>query len=114
MTVTHERREGEAALRHMRDNAKLTIQPNSAVVLLTRTHRRDKLRSAPASFGEVRMDPISTALTNAWLQAVARLRAPATDMPPRTGPPQTLTDAIEGALRGDGPTNPGQVVDQLA
>jgi hypothetical protein len=60
------------------------------------------------------MDPISTALTNAWLQAVVQLRAPATDMPPRTGPPQTLTDVIENGLRHDGVTNPGRAVDQYA
>jgi hypothetical protein len=64
------------------------------------------------------MDPISTALTNAWLSAVARLRAHATDLPPRTGPPQTLTEAIEDALRRDGAGNAtastGQTVDRIA
>jgi hypothetical protein len=59
------------------------------------------------------MDPISTALTNAWLEAIVRLRTPATDIPPRIGPPQNLSDVIEGALRRDGVRNPGQVVDQL-
>jgi hypothetical protein len=60
------------------------------------------------------MDPISAALTNAWLLAVARLRAPATDMPPRTGPPQTLTDVIENGLRHAGAGNPPRQVDRLA
>jgi hypothetical protein len=60
------------------------------------------------------MDPISAALTNAWLEAVLRLRAPATDVPPRTGPPQTLTDVIEDGLRHDGVTNPARAVDQYA
>jgi hypothetical protein len=64
------------------------------------------------------MDPISTALTNAWLSAVVRLRAPPTDLPPRAGPPQTLTDAIEDGLRRDGAGNgtarSGRMVDQLA
>jgi hypothetical protein len=60
------------------------------------------------------MDPISTAMTTAWLQAVVRLHAPATDMPQRVGPPQTLTDAIEDALRRDGAGNSGQTVDQVA
>jgi hypothetical protein len=60
------------------------------------------------------MDPISTALTNAWLEAVARLAAPATDLPQRAGPPQNLTDVVEGALRRDGARNPGQVIDQIA
>jgi hypothetical protein len=43
-----------------------------------------------------------------------RLRGPATDMPPRTGPPQTLTDVIEDGLRHDGVTNPGRAADQHA
>ena len=64
------------------------------------------------------MDPISTALTNAWLSAVVRLRAPPTDLPPRGGPPQTLTEAMEDALRRDGAGNAsgrsGLMVDQLA
>jgi hypothetical protein len=60
------------------------------------------------------MDPISTALTNAWLEAVVRLGTPATDLPQRSRPPQNLTDVVEDALRRDGATNPGQVVDQIA
>jgi hypothetical protein len=59
------------------------------------------------------MDPISAALTNAWLEAVIRLRAPATDVPPRIGPPTTMTDYFENALRIDGAKNPGQRVDLL-
>jgi hypothetical protein len=59
------------------------------------------------------MDPIYTAMTNAWLNAVARLNAPATDVP-HPGPPQDLTEAIEGGLRRGGAPNPGQVIDQQA
>jgi hypothetical protein len=53
-------------------------------------------------------------LTNAWLEAVARLRAPESDAPPRIGPPQTLTEVIEDGLRHDGVTNPSRSVDRLA
>ena len=55
------------------------------------------------------MDPISTALTVAWLDAVRRLQSEALAaerslVPPvaDTGPPETLTAAIEGALRSGG------------
>jgi hypothetical protein len=68
----------------------------------------------PSTRDEARMDPISTAMTNAWLNAVARLHAPATDVPPHPGPPQDLTSAIEGALRRDGAQNPGRIIDQQA
>jgi hypothetical protein len=57
------------------------------------------------------MDPISTAMTNAWLNAVARLHAPATDAPTRPGPPAGLTSVIEAGLRREGAINPGQVFD---
>jgi hypothetical protein len=60
------------------------------------------------------MDPVSAALTNAMLQAVVRLDAPASQAPLRTGPAHSLTDFIETALRRDGARNPGQKVDQYA
>jgi hypothetical protein len=69
------------------------------------------------------MDPTSSAaLTAAWLQAVAFVELkPNASLP--TGPRQTLTDVIAGALRGSGlsaefsppnPNGPGQVVNRLA
>jgi len=59
------------------------------------------------------MDPISAALTNAMLDAVIRLRTPATDMPPRLGPPTNMTEYFENTMRVAGAKNPGQRVDQL-
>lgn len=49
------------------------------------------------------MNPVSMALTIAWLDAFRRLAAARTlldqiELP--DGPSKTLTDAIEGALRG--------------
>lgn len=55
------------------------------------------------------MDPISTALTSAWLSAVHRARSPAYQhfvqqvpeaKPPRAG--RTLSDVIESALQDAG------------
>ena len=59
------------------------------------------------------MDPISAALTNAMLQAVVRIDTAATAMPPRLGPPTTMTDYFENSMRVAGAKNPGQRVDQL-
>ena len=59
------------------------------------------------------MDPLSAALTNAWLEAVARLRAPATAVPPPVAPSHSLADVFEVALREAGAKNPGQTVDRF-
>ena len=55
------------------------------------------------------MDIISTALTAAWLDAFRRVQAEALaaersqlSQAGAAGPPETLTDAIEGALRSGG------------
>lgn len=61
------------------------------------------------------MDP-TPALAAAWLQAVSRVELSPTAI--LSGPPKTLTDAIEGALRDGGlgtefappkPNEPGQI-----
>jgi len=52
------------------------------------------------------MDPIATALTAAWLDAVRRVQSERVqnleDLMPPTGPAQTLTEAIEGGLTSGG------------
>ena len=49
------------------------------------------------------MDVFATSLTNAWLEAVARVQAPR-EPPPKPLPTvNTLTDVIERALRGAEP-----------
>jgi hypothetical protein len=45
------------------------------------------------------MDTASMALTSAWLQAVSRLQAPATQLAPIPAAERTMTDVIESALR---------------
>jgi hypothetical protein len=68
------------------------------------------------------MDPVATALTNAWLQAVCRTRSaphPQLNVPDE----RNLTDVIEHALRGGGldskdpqwvdPMRAGQQIDLL-
>lgn len=68
------------------------------------------------------MDPISTALANAWLQAVYRTETPQHDLP-APNRERTLTDVIEQALRNGGldskdpqwvdPLRPPRLVDRL-
>ncbi len=67
------------------------------------------------------MDPSTIGLTNAWLQAVARVETHAVSA--RTGPAKNLADVIESVLRtAQGPETAnslnldgtGQVVDRLA
>lgn len=48
------------------------------------------------------MDPISAALTVAWLGAVHRTQTAPPPGPPKPKVDNTLTDAIEGALRSGG------------
>ena len=70
------------------------------------------------------MDVASTALTNAWLQAVWRVQHARVGEPRVTQDHLTLTDVIESALRGGGldsqdpqwidPARPGTQVDRLA
>ena len=70
------------------------------------------------------MDTVSTALTNAWLQAVWRVQHARNEQPHVTQDQTTLTDVIESALRGGGldsadpqwvdPLRPGLQVDRLA
>ena len=70
------------------------------------------------------MDVASTALTNAWLQAVWRVQHARSEQPQVTQDNLTLTDVIESALRGGGldsqdpqwvdPARPGLQVDRLA
>ena len=48
------------------------------------------------------MDPISTSLTVAWLDAVHRTQTAPPPGPPKPRVENTLTDAIEGALRSGG------------
>jgi hypothetical protein len=45
------------------------------------------------------MDAISTALTNAWLEAVRRVRSAQPPAPTVARDERTLTDAMESALR---------------
>ena len=65
------------------------------------------------------MDP-AAALAAAWLAAVSRVELSPDASP--SGPPKTLTDVIEGALRDGGlgaelsrpkPNDPGHVVNRL-
>ena len=68
------------------------------------------------------MDAISTALTNAWLEAVRRVQSARPLPQPVARDERTLTDAMEAALRHGGldsqdatrvePTAPGQLVDR--
>ena len=70
------------------------------------------------------MDVASTALTNAWLQAVWRVQHASTPEPQVRRDELTLTDVIESALRDGGvdsedphwvdPSRPGTRVDRLA
>jgi hypothetical protein len=70
------------------------------------------------------MDIASTALTNAWLQAVWRVQFERAQPANITGGERTMTDVIEHALRGGGldtqdpqwvdPTRPGRLVDRLS
>jgi len=70
------------------------------------------------------MDVASTALTNAWLQAVWRVQHASTPEPQVRRDELTLTDVIESALRDGGvdsedphwvdPSRPGARVDRLA
>lgn len=52
------------------------------------------------------MDPISTALTAAWLDAVRRVQSERIqnleDIMPQSGPAQTLTDVMEAGLKSGG------------
>lgn len=52
------------------------------------------------------MDPIATAMTAAWLDAVRRVQSERMqsleEIMPQTGPAQTLTDVIEGGLKSGG------------
>jgi hypothetical protein len=67
------------------------------------------------------MDTASTALTGAWLQAVARLQAQPSQLAPVPAAERTMTDVIESALRHGGldsldphwvdPGAPGALVD---
>ena len=69
------------------------------------------------------MDVASTALSNAWLQAVARIQSERTQPAPVPRDERTLTDVIEDALRrgnfevhepqAANPSRPGAVVDRL-
>jgi hypothetical protein len=68
------------------------------------------------------MDAISTALTNAWLDAVRRVQSAQPQSQPVARDERTLTDAMEAALRHGGldskdaqwvdPAAPGQVLDR--
>ena len=70
------------------------------------------------------MDVASTALTNAWLQAVWRVQHAQDQLPNVRQTDLTRTDVIESALRGGGvdssdpqwvdPARPGAQVDRLA
>jgi hypothetical protein len=69
------------------------------------------------------MDIRSTALSNAWLEAVARIQAQRSERPPVPRDERTLTHAIERMLRHGSldpldaewvdPTRPRQLVDRL-
>jgi hypothetical protein len=68
------------------------------------------------------MDAISTALTNAWLEAVRRVQSARPPVQQVVRDERTLTDAMESALRHGGldsqdghwvdSTAPGQVLDR--
>ena len=70
------------------------------------------------------MDITSAALTNAWLQAVARIQSQQTPGPPVPRAEQTMTNVIESALRHGtldsrdpqwkDPSGPGLLVDRLS
>jgi hypothetical protein len=52
------------------------------------------------------MDPVTAALSAAWLQAVSRIQSqPAVD-PPQPEPPKTMTDVMERVLRNAAPDTP--------
>jgi hypothetical protein len=60
------------------------------------------------------MDPVTAALSQAWLQAVSRIQNQ--PMPGSTGPaePKTLVDVFERMLRHTDPqAGAGKVVDRL-
>jgi len=69
------------------------------------------------------MDVASSALSNAWLQAVVRIHSGRTDPTPVRWDERTMTDVIERALRHGNvepqqadavaPLSPGAVVDRL-
>jgi hypothetical protein len=48
------------------------------------------------------MDPVSTALANAWLDAVSRIQSERTPPSQSSSEGRTLTDVIESGLRGAG------------
>jgi hypothetical protein len=70
------------------------------------------------------MDIASTTLTNAWLQAVARVQSQRVFGARVAAAERTITDVIERALRSGGldsqdpqwvdPTRPGQLVDRVS
>jgi hypothetical protein len=69
------------------------------------------------------MDIVSTALSNAWLEAAARIQAQRTERPPIPREERTLTHAIERVMRHGSldpldaewvdPTRPRRLVDRL-
>ena len=52
--------------------------------------------------GGAQMDPVATALTNAWLQAVYRTRSEQHPQVKVTPAERTMSDVMERALRGGG------------
>jgi hypothetical protein len=63
------------------------------------------------------MDPVTAALSQAWLQAASRIQSQPTADPPQ-GPPKTLVDVFERVLRNADSdainVNSGHLVDRLA
>jgi hypothetical protein len=54
------------------------------------------------------MDVFATSLTNAWLEAVARVQSAHAQQPKPVPTVNTLTDVIERALRGADPPRKSQ------
>jgi hypothetical protein len=65
------------------------------------------------------MDPVTAALSQAWLQAVSRIESQPTAQPNEPGPPQTMVDVFVRVLRNADPqtgsaNGAGRVLDRLA
>jgi hypothetical protein len=63
------------------------------------------------------MDPVTAALSQAWLQAASRIISQPTAQAPQGGPPKTLVDVFERVLRHADPLpgniNSGRLLDRL-
>jgi hypothetical protein len=63
------------------------------------------------------MDPVTAALSQAWLQAASRIQSQPTAQPPRQEPPKTLVDVFERVLRHADPlagnVSSGRLLDRL-